>query len=69
MTPDTKRNQAGQDQSDVPRQAIESGEPEIEGRMRGRAADEQADKLEGAEDPVRNSGEEQVWELGRQPQT
>ena len=60
MESDPKRNQAGQDQSDDPRQSVEPGEPEIEGRMRGRDADEQSDKLEGAEEPAaRKPGVEQ----------
>jgi len=70
MKTDPKRNQAGQDQSDDPRQAIESGEPEIEGRIRGRHVDEQADKLEGAEEPAeRKPGDEQDWESGRHQAT
>ena len=67
MTTDPQRNQAGQDQSDDPRQETESGEPEIEDRLRGQHVDEQTDKLEGAEEPAeRKPGVEQDWESGRQ---
>jgi hypothetical protein len=70
MKTDPKRNQAGQDQSDDPLQSIESGEPAIEGQMRGRDADEQSDKLEGDEEPAaRKPGADQDWESGRHQAT
>jgi hypothetical protein len=70
MTHPEKRNQADQDQSDDPRQATESGEPEIDGHMRGRRENEQADKLDSAEEPAaRRPGNDQDWESDRQPPT
>ena len=64
------RNQAGQSQKDDPRQAIESGEPQIEGRQRGRAVDDQSREVEGTSPSQRGKpGDNQDWESGRQQST
>ena len=55
-----KNNQAGQDQSDDPRQAKEAGDPQAEGRLQGRPIDEKSDT--GTDAP---SGDSKDWESGR----
>ena len=55
--------------ADDPRQAIESGEPAIEGRQPGRPDDEETNVEGTGTDPDRKRGtgrEQQDWESGRQ---
>ena len=71
MNPKTKGDGTGPGQiGDDPRQAIESGEPTIEGRQPGRPDDEERN-VEGMDtDPSRRRGDDarqgQDWESGRQ---
>ena len=61
------RNQAGQSQNDDPRQATESGEPQAEGRQRGRTVDEKSRDVQGTSTSERGKpGDNQDWESGRQ---
>ena len=57
---------APQGQSDDPRQAKESGEPQIEGRTHGHVVDEKNDANEGAENARGKVGDNEDWESGRQ---
>ena len=59
-----KNNQAGQQQDDDPRQAKEAGEPQVEGRVRGRPADEK-DGSATSDRP----GDSKDWESGRHQAT
>ena len=52
-----RNNQAGQQQDDDPRQAKESGEPQVEGRTQGRPVDEKSDSGK--------AGDSKDWESGR----
>ena len=62
MIPDSERNRASE--KDDPRQAIESGEPEVEGRTRGHVVDKKS--IEGTSDPKGKAGDNIDWESGRQ---
>ena len=55
-------NQAGQNMSDSPQRAPESGEPSETGRRRGRPVDEQGQ----VQDRTEAAGEDENWESGRQ---
>ena len=66
MTPETRRNQAGQDQSDDPRQAVESGEPEMQAPLPGHVTAEQGEQIEGETDRRGKSDDQEDWESGRQ---
>jgi len=60
-----KNNQTGrQQQDDDPRQAKESGEPQVEGRMHGRPADEKSDTPTSDQ-----GGDSKDWESGRHQAT
>ena len=66
MPPETtRRNQAGQDQSDDPRHAPESGDPELTGVHPGRDEDDQPDEID-ASNARKGSDDEPDWESGRQ---
>jgi hypothetical protein len=67
MPPESKHKDATQGQSDDPRQAIESGEPEVEGRTRGRVVDENTGETEGTSTSTQGkAGDSKDWESGRQ---
>ena len=64
------RNQAGQSQKDDPRYAPESGEPQVEGRQRGRTVDEKSRDVQGTNTIERGKpGDNPDWESGRQQST
>lgn len=60
----------GREPADDPRQAIESGEPAIEGQQPGRLDDEERNVEGAGTDPNRRRGDDarqgQDWESGRQ---
>ena len=60
-----ERNQAGQDQSDDPRRADESGEPAVAGRSHGRVIDDETHAPSGAGDAASQAGDSKDWESGR----
>ena len=53
-------------QNDDVRQAMEAGEPDLQGRDRGRVVDEKSGKMEGTNaDQPGKAGDSQDWESGR----
>jgi hypothetical protein len=74
MNPNTKRNQAGQDQRDDVRRPDESGEPQVQGRSQGTALDDDGDDEQNREREGTSQGpgkssqdsRNQDWESGRQ---
>ncbi len=63
---DSTRQQAGQDQSDDPRLANESGEPDADVPTRGHVADTSTDEGQGEHHHALGADDYQEWESGRQ---
>jgi hypothetical protein len=61
---DTGVKQQG-DLNDDPRQAAESGEPDVTDRSRGRVIDESGEPLGKADAKNRDAGKNEHWESGR----